>query len=272
MRPPVPLRTELGYSTPDRIVVRGRDLPGELIGQVTLGDMAFLQLTGRVPTADEAAVFNAIAITLVEHGPTPSALAARLTLLGAPEAMQAAVGAGLCGLGSVLVGSTEGAAHLLRAALPRADGAGARPDDAALRAIAAAVVADHRARRVAVPGVGHPTHKPVDPRVAPLFAVAARHGYAGDYVRLIGFVADEATRAYGRALPVNATGAIAAIACELDFTPRMCHGIAVFARAIGLVGHLLEEERAPIAPEIWRRTEEESREHALAAAVDAHLR
>ena len=54
-------------------------------------------------------------------------------------------------------------------------------------------------------------------------------GYAGDYVRLISLIADEATRVYGRALPVNATGAIAAISCELDFTPRMCHGIAVFA-------------------------------------------
>ena len=261
MRPPVPLHTTLGFSTPDRIVVRGHDLPGELIGSLSLGGMAFLELTGRRPTPDEAAVFDAIAITLVEHGPTPSALAARLTFLGAPEAMQAAVGAGLSGLGSVLVGSTQGATAMLQAAHPR----GTAADDDALRAVAARVVADHRARGATVPGVGHPVHKPVDPRAPALFAVAARHGFAGDYVRLIGYVADEATRAYGRTLPVNVTGAIAAIACELGFTPRMCHGIVVFARAIGLVGNLIEEERTPIAPELWRRAEDESRERSLAA-------
>jgi citrate synthase len=264
MRPTVPLHTTLGFSTPDRIVVRGHDLPGELIGRLSLGGMAFLELTGRLPDADEAAVFDAIAITLVEHGPTPSVLAARLTFLGAPEAMQAAVGAGLCGLGSVLVGSTQGAAAMLLASHPRDAAPSAPAADAALRTSAATIVADHRARGAPVPGIGHPVHRPVDPRTAALFAVAARHGYAGDYVKLMGFVADEATRAYARPLPVNATGAIAAIACELGFTPRMCHGIAVFARAIGLVGHLLEEEGAPIAPELWKRAEDESRERSLA--------
>ena len=39
------LRTEMGWSTADRIVVRGRDLPGEILGKLNLGDMAFLELT-----------------------------------------------------------------------------------------------------------------------------------------------------------------------------------------------------------------------------------
>ena len=111
------IRSDLGWSTPDRIVVRGRDLPGEILGVLNLGDMAFFELTGRVPDAKESRLFNAMAVTLVEHGVTPSALAARLTYLGAPEAMQAAVAAGLCGLGSVFVGSMEGAAKLLSEAV-----------------------------------------------------------------------------------------------------------------------------------------------------------
>ena len=78
-------------------------------------------------------------------------------------------------------------------------------------------------------------------------------------------MSEQASLAYARPLPVNATGAIAAIACEMGFTPKMCHGIVVFARAIGLVGHLLEEERSPIARELWRRAEDESRELSLAA-------
>lgn len=84
MRPDKPIRSELGWSTPDRITVRGKDLPNEILGHLNLGDMAFLELTGRVPNANESKLFNAMVVTLVEHGITPSALAARLTYLGAP--------------------------------------------------------------------------------------------------------------------------------------------------------------------------------------------
>src|SRR3954468_9513349 len=107
------LKSELGWSTVDRITVRGKDLPGEILGHLNFGDMAFLELMGRVPNEKESKLFNALVVTLVEHGITPSALAARLTYLGAPEAMQAAVAAGLCGLGSVFVGSMEGVAKML---------------------------------------------------------------------------------------------------------------------------------------------------------------
>src|ERR1051326_4848881 len=95
-----PLRSDIAWSTPDRIVVKGMDLCQDILGKVSLGDMAFLELTDRLPNAKEAAVFNSLAVLLVEHGMTPSAIATRMTLAGAPEAMQAAVAAGLCGLGS----------------------------------------------------------------------------------------------------------------------------------------------------------------------------
>ncbi len=254
---PTPLRSDIAWSTRDRITVRGRDLPNQILGHMNLGDFAYLQLTGREATPAQSRVFNAIIITLVEHGLTPSAIAARLTYAGAPESMQAAVAAGLCGLGSVFVGSMEDAARLLSTALP----AGAPATDADLERIAREQVAAYKQAGKILPGMGHPIHKPVDPRAPRLFQIAAENGLAGPYVRLIQEIAAEAERASGKSLPVNATGAIGAICCELGFPWRIVRGFGVMARAIGLVGHILEESERPIAREIWLRTDDEASAH-----------
>src|SRR5438445_13888312 len=140
-----PLRSDIAYSTADRIVVRGHDLV-DLIGEVSLGDFAFLELKGRLPTAAESAVFNAIAVTLVEHGLTPSAIAARLTYLGAPESLQAAVAAGLLGIGDRFGGPAEEVARMLQEATAGTD------DEAEM---AARIVAVKREASRPVPGLGH---------------------------------------------------------------------------------------------------------------------
>jgi citrate synthase len=229
-----PIRSDLAWSTVDRIVVQGKDLPGEILGSVNLGDMAFLMMTGRTPDAKESRLFNAMAVTLVEHGLTPSSMVARLTYLGAPEAMQAAVAAGLCGLGSVFVGSTEGVAKMLSETTD---------------------VKKILAENKRIPGLGHPLHKPVDPRTQRLFEIARETGHYGKYCKAMEQIALE------KKLVLNATGAIGALSCELGLDWKAVRGIGVMARAIGLVGHLLEETRQPIALEMWERMEEEASAH-----------
>ena len=251
--------SELAWATPDRIVVKGYDLCEELLGHVSLGDMAFLQLMDRRPNAEESKVFNAIAVTLVEHGLSPSAIAARMTLAGAPEAMQAAVAAGLCGLGSVFVGSMETAARVLQEALPP----GSAPGD--LGALARDIVTAHVAQKKPIPGIGHHFHKPVDPRAPRLFQIARENGLSGRYVDLMQRIAAEAEQRLRKPLPVNATGAIAAIASELGMPWTIVRGVGVIARAIGLVGHIREELKNPIAREIKTRAEEEATAHARGA-------
>jgi len=249
------LKSDLGWSTSDKIVVRGHDLVEDLLGKASLGDVAFLELTGRLPTQQESVVFNAITVTLVEHGMTPSAIATRLTYFGAPESLQGAVAAGLLGMGDRFGGSAEAAARVLQEALQEAE------PEADLQALASRIVGEHKAAKRAIAGLGHPVHKPVDPRTAKLFELAAENGFSGRHVELMQRIGDEATRAYGRELPVNATGAIGAIASELGISWRVCRGLAVMARAIGLGAHPREEREEPLAAEIWSRTEGESSSH-----------
>lgn len=250
-----PIRTDIAWSTTDRITVKGYDLCKDVLGTLSLGDMAFLELTDCLPTTRESVVFNAIAVTLVEHGLTPSAIAARMTYTGAPEAMQAAVAAGLCGLGSVFVGSMETAARMLQEAIPDP----AKKTD--FEKLAREIVERFHSRKQAVPGIGHPLHKPVDPRAPRLFQIAAENGFDGPYIKLMKRVAQEAESIYGKSLPINATGAIAAIASELKLPWKIVRGIGVMARAIGLVGHIREEMREPMAREIKTRAEEEATAH-----------
>ena len=230
------IRSDLAWSDADRIVVRGKDLSSEILGHLDLGDMAFLELTGRTPSEKESKLFNAMVVTLVEHGVTPSALAARLTYFGAPEAMQAAVAAGLCGLGSVFVGSMEGVAKLLTESKEKN---------------AKQIIAENKR----IPGLGHPIHKTSDPRSVRLFEIGRETGFYGKHCELMEAIGKE------KKLVVNATGAIGALACEIGLDWRAVRGLGVMARAIGLVGHILEEARAPMAEEVWLRIEEEASSH-----------
>ena len=148
-----PIRTDIGWSDASSITLFGRDFCSEILGKLNLGDMGFLELTGRTPTDNESRMFNAMVVTLVEHGITPSSLVARMTYLGAPESMQGAVAAGLSGLGTVFVGSMEGAAKMLYEALPNPN------PSLDLEAIAARTAEQFAAAKRIIPGIGHPFHK-----------------------------------------------------------------------------------------------------------------
>jgi citrate synthase len=250
------IESAIAWSLPDRIYVKGQDLCADLLGKYSFGDMAFFLLMDRLPNRSESMVFNAIAVTLMEHGLTPSAIVAQLTIAGAPEAMQAAVAAGLSGLGNNFVGSMEGAARLLQEA--------PGDPDADLRAVAERIVADYAARRQIVPGVGHPFHVPVDPRAPRLFEIARENGLEGRHCTLMRLIADALSAQRGKPIGVNATGAIAAVASEIGIPWKIVRGIGVMARAAGLIGHIKEELENPIAGEIMMRAAEEAESsHAI---------
>jgi len=169
--------------------------------------------------------------------------------------VQAAVAAGLLGLGSVFVGSLDQAAKMLQEAITDPN----NPGDLELKA--QAIVDDFLGRKAIIPGIGHPFHKPIDPRTVALFKVAKETGYDGPYATLITLIGQKAEERTGKILPVNVTAAMAAVVSQMGVSWRYCRGLAVAARAVGLVGHIIEEIRQPMAGEIYMRIEHEAGAH-----------
>ena len=97
------------------------------MGKVGFGELALWLVTQRRPTPGEVRVFEAVLVALADHGFTPTAIAARLTYLCAPDSVQGALAAGLLGGGSRFLGVTEDAGGSWRDALAAAGRGRCRP-------------------------------------------------------------------------------------------------------------------------------------------------
>ncbi|HEX6492923.1 MAG TPA: citryl-CoA lyase [Candidatus Dormibacteraeota bacterium] len=260
------LRTRIGSSTADSITVGGHDLAGDLMGKVSFSELAFLLVAQRSPSAAELRLFDAVLVSLTDHGLTPTVLAARLTHTGAPESLQGAIAAGLLGGGSVYLGPTEDTARFLHdvlAGIPTPS-----PPDAALEDAAQAAVRARLAEGERVPGLGHPIHKAVDPRVPRLFAIAEEGGLLGPHLRLLRAVSQAHAAQSGRRLPINGAGAAGAALADLGMPPSLARGFALLARTAGLVAHLGEEMEHPLGPRLYAEIDERVRRATPPASPD----
>ncbi|MFN2490910.1 MAG: citryl-CoA lyase [Actinomycetota bacterium] len=248
------LQTSVGSSTPDSISLRGRDLVAEVMGEMSFAEVAFLLAAGRTPSQGESRLFNAILASLADHGLTPTALAARLTYTGAPEALQGAVAAGLLGGGSVFLGPVEDTARFLAEVLAQVP-AGRHSDDAALETAAAEAVRSAIGSGRRIPGLGHPIHRETDPRTPRLYELAQDTGLVGPHLRLLRFVAAAHRVESGKDLPINGAGAAGAALADLGFPPLLARGFALLARTAGLIGHLAEESERPIGMRLWKEVD-----------------
>jgi citrate synthase len=246
------MHTDMGSTTATTITVCGMDLADDIMGKISFPDLAFRMVAGRLPNEREAVLFNAVLVSLADHGITPTVLAARLTYLGAPEALQGAVAAGVLGGGSVFLGVAEDAARFLQETLAPL---GANPDDSDLRAAASIALASLRAEKRRTPGLGHPVHKETDPRVPRMYQIAAELELLGPHLRLLQIVATTSDEQSGRHLPINGAGVAGAALADLGFDWRIIRGFALLARTAGLLGHLAEEMRTPMATPLWQMVE-----------------
>jgi citrate synthase len=225
---------------PGKIAIRGYPIE-QLIGRVRFPEMIWLMLRGELPTADQAELLEAALVPGVDHGPhAPSIAIARMAVTcGLPVngAMASAV--------NVLDDIHGGAGQQCMERYHEIDALAGEKGD--LVEAASAVLAKYRAAGEKIlPGFGHRFH-PVDPRVAPLYAVLQRAQAAGAisgrYAR-IGRAVEAALQAHkGKLIPMNIDGITGVIFCELGFEPELGRGLFILSRSVGILAHAWEQKQ-----------------------------
>jgi len=241
------LESRLSTYDAESVTFRGEDLTEDLMGEMDFGGTVLLLLTGERPDAGESRLANAMLESLMVHGVTPHAIAARMTYLSEPTSIQGAVASGLLGVGSRFVGSMQECAAVL----------GEIEDAEDTEAAVAETVAAYREAGDPFPGIGHPFHEPVDPRAQRLFDIAGEEDIAGPHVDHLRAVQEEFEAVTGKWLVANVTGGIAATSADMGLPPVAARGLAVISRAAGLVAEVVEEDQDPIARDVWGMVEEE---------------
>ncbi|RZT98674.1 citrate synthase [Advenella incenata] len=239
MKEPV---TELCAHSLTGMNYRDKDLVNDLIGEASFTEVMFLQIMGRKARPVDIKIVDAVLVTLMEHGLTPSAIASRLIYMSAPENLQGAVASGLLAVGSQFVGTMENCSILLDEIITSPD-----QQEAAL-----AIATRYKHQKKPLPGFGHHLHKPDDPRSLKLLDLAdSEPTLERQYIEALKQLSRAVDQVYARHITINATGAVAALLGAIGVPSRLMRGFAVISRAAGLVSHIAEEQNIPSGRFIW---------------------
>ncbi len=229
-----PWRTAIVDSDATHIWIRGHEIAGLMRGQ-TFTDLIVLLHYGRLLTAGERRLLDAILIGLADHGAgAPSCATARMAASSNRESVVAAIGAGVLAIGNDHGGAGATCMELIAEGLAHAARAGVSIETAAAQLVERAVRDKRR-----LPGLGHRVHT-TDPRVATLFAMAAEERIAGDGIAFIKAM-EAAAGAAIKPLPLNIDGALAGILHDMGFPPPFGRFLFVIGRVAGITAEVAEE-------------------------------
>lgn len=227
------------------IVFNGEKLT-DLMVELDFVDMWMLLHLERRPTGPEKRLMNTLLVSLIDHGITPTTIAARMTILSAPESIQGAVAAGILGAGNRFLGVTE---NVTRALYDIGYEIGMAVDADWIDKAATRLVD----RSKIVLGVGHNIHREVDPRVRAVEERAEALGFDLTPWKILHRAAALLSESRETVFSVNNAGAVGAAVAALGFEPEFARGLSVVARSAGLVVHALDEKKKLPAKELWER-------------------
>jgi citrate synthase len=229
-----PWRTAIAQTDDTSIRLCGYDITA-LMRQTSFAATVFLLHRGRLPTAEEARLLDAVLIAVSDHGSgAPSCAASRLVASGNRQSLSAAVAAGVLAIGDEHGGAGERCMMVIRQVMDRT-----RNDSVSLQQAARETVDAMRAAGDRIPGLGHRQHA-TDPRVEVLFSLARAMQLAGDGMAAIQAI-EAAAGERIKPLPMNIDGALAGVLFDLGFPPAAGKLIFMIGRVAGITAEVAEE-------------------------------
>lgn len=195
----------------------------ELIDKVSFTDAIWLELKGELPTEKEKAMLDSILISTIDNGMGPPSTTNARNSASSGNPMQAAVAAGVLGVGEYHGGAIEECARLLQMGL------------AADKLVEKVISSGER-----IAGFGHKVYTE-DPRAKQIFEKAKTLEFFGEYCELAVQVEKILKEKKGKKIPINVDGAIAAVVSDMGFDYRLGKGFFIIGRVVGLVAHIFEE-------------------------------
>lgn len=195
----------------------------DLIDKANFTDAIWLELKGELPTKEQREMLDAILISTIDNGLGPPSTTNARNSLSAGNPMQAAVAAGVLGIGEYHGGAIEECARLLQMGLT--------PQKLVEKVLSSAGK---------MPGYGHKVYT-TDPRATQIFEKAKKLGFFGEYCEMAQAVETILADTKGKKIPINVDGAIAAVVSDMGFDYRLGKGFFIIGRVVGMIAHIFEE-------------------------------
>jgi citrate synthase len=228
-------KTSITKVEPNKLVLRGYRLD-ELMGAVTFSQGIFLAIRGTLPTDKESRILDALLVSSIDHGVTPPSCLAARTIASTGAPLSAALAGAILAISKHHGGAIEDTMELFQRAV-----SSIRPPDRTPEQAALAVIQEYRDAGKRLPGYGHRLHTK-DPRSQKLFQMAYDLDLAHDYVKMAAAIESGIEKTFGKPLPLNVDGAIAAVLCEMGFPSRLGNAFFMMARVAGVIAHVFEEQ------------------------------
>lgn len=226
-------QTKVSDPRSDEVIIRGYP-QSEIIGTLSFSEATYLVIRGRLPTEDEAAMMDGLLCGLLAFSKGPPPFAGRVVASANPQLI-AGVAAGVLAQGAHAI-SPEDSAYFIQEAY-----AFMQENVLSIEEAAERIVAEARAEKRRIPGMGHPTYRGVDSRSAKLRELAEQRGFIGDRTLLYEAVHRRLVEATGLDLPLNVDGRMACVMTEMGFDPRQMTGIACLSFIPGIIADVYEE-------------------------------
>lgn len=215
-------KTSISGIVDEETVIHGYKIT-DLINKLSFTDAIWLELKGELPTEKERAMLDGILISTIDNGLGPPSTTNARNSASAGNPMQAAVAAGILGVGESHGGAIEECARLLQLGLT------------AEKLVEKVISSGER-----IPGFGHKIYTE-DPRAKQIFEKAKALGFYGENCELVVKVEQVLEEKKDKKIPVNVDGAIAAVVSDMGFDWRLGKGFFIIGRVVGLIAHIFEE-------------------------------